>query len=117
MVKAGLRERWASIGHTVLYGAYLQRNDMFNEDIISPALGFEATSTETREWQVGVVQEIDAAAMSLWLQYDHFDASASGCATVGGFEGGAGPAGSCNGPAAASFDKMQLVKFGGLINF
>ena len=65
-----------------------------------------------------MVQEIDAAAMSMWVQYDNFQASASGCASVGGFEGGAGPNGTCNGPTnGVGLDHMQLVKFGGLINF
>ena len=106
------------LGHTVLYGSYAQRNDMFNEAQIAVAVpGVVLTSSETREWSAGVVQEIDAAAMSVYLQYDHFDADASGCTSVGGFNGGAGPAGSCNGPGSQSADSMQLVKFGGLINF
>ncbi len=120
MVKAGLRERWHPLGHTVLYGAYAERNDMFNEDILEAPTGtipFDTTSTQIREWSLGVVQEIDAAAMSLWVQYDHFDAGISGCTSVGGFEGGAGAAGTCNGPASLSLDSFQLVKFGGLINF
>ena len=29
-LKAGLRERWTQLGHTVPYGFYDQRNDMFN---------------------------------------------------------------------------------------
>ena len=31
MVKGGLRERWNPLGHTVLYGAYAQRNDMISD--------------------------------------------------------------------------------------
>ncbi len=81
MVKGGLRERWTSLGHTVLYGSYAQRNDMF-DDRSRDWLAFDRDnwrcrcrhSTETREWSLGAVQEIDAAAMSLWVQYDHFDA-------------------------------------------
>lgn len=77
-----------------------------------------AESSEVREWSLGVVQEIDAAAMSLWVQYDHFDASGSGCTfgfnasdtgcvVVPGFET----------IAKSSLDSEQIVKFGGLINF
>ena len=32
-VKAGLRERWTSLGHTVLYGFYGQRNDMIGAGV------------------------------------------------------------------------------------
>ena len=32
---------------------------------------------EVRQWGVGAVQEIDAAAMSLWLSYRHFSTDAS----------------------------------------
>ncbi len=34
------------------------------------------------QWGVGVVQEIDAAAMSLWLSYNHFDGSFTGRPTT-----------------------------------
>ncbi len=48
------------------------------------------------------MQEIDAAAMSLWLQYDHFDGSVSDDDATG---------------TVNSLDSFQLVKFGALINF
>ena len=106
MVKAGLRERWHPMGHTVLYGSYAQRNDMFADGVVNGDIfgggqpgGFGTSSllapckgggiandchvdvnhTELNEWSIGVVQEIDAAAMSMWVQYDHFDITASGC--------------------------------------
>ncbi len=125
MVKAGVRERWHPLGHTVLYGSYAQRNDMYDEDVVDDAL-FAAgvigangvtTGSETREWAIGVVQEIDAAAMSMWLQYDHITGSTSGCgAGVGGFNV-AGAAGTCFNPGSISFDANQVLKFGALINF
>ena len=33
--------------------------------------------SELNEWSLGVVQEIDAAAMSVWLQYDNFSGHVS----------------------------------------
>ena len=39
IVKAGLRERWTSLGHTVLYGFYAQRNDMFDNGVVGGATG------------------------------------------------------------------------------
>ena len=49
---------------------------------------------------VGVVQEIDAAAMSVWLSYRNLDANTTD------FTG-----------AHTNFDNFQYVKFGALINF
>ncbi len=34
-VKGGLRERWTSLGHTVLYGFYGQRDDMIGEAAVA----------------------------------------------------------------------------------
>ena len=62
-IKAGIRTRLSSLGHTVLYGEYGEKNDMMD------SLRFQAgvTDSNIRQFGVGVVQEIDAAAMSVWL--------------------------------------------------
>ena len=54
-------------------------------------------------WGLGVVQEIDAAAMSIWLSYRHFegDFDLNGAAAGGAFD----------------LDDFQYVKAGALINF
>lgn len=73
-LKAGLRQKFVPLGHTVLYGEYGQRNDMYH-----PALtAFGVTGSELTQWGLGAVQEIDAAAMSLWLNYKNYDPSFSG---------------------------------------
>jgi len=81
-VKVGLRERWSPLGHTVLYGEH----EKFNND---------AGDAEVDLWGVGVVQEIDAAAMSVWLSYRN----------LSGEQGG------------VDVDDFQYVKAGALINF
>ena len=65
-------------------GPMTERNDMFNAGCLGRSNVWSSRRHKhpDREWSIGVVQEIDAAAMSLWVQYDHFDASASGCAKV-----------------------------------
>ncbi len=57
-VKGGIRQHWNSLGHTVLYGEYLSGEDG----------GFNAGS-QLDVWGLGAVQEVDAAAMSVWLKY------------------------------------------------
>ncbi|MES0385082.1 MAG: porin [Hyphomicrobium sp.] len=110
-VKAGLRRRWHPLGHTVLYGEY-QR---WNQDALrayginsggggNTCSGFFAECTaETDMWGLGVVQEIDAAAMSMWLSYRHFQADIND--VRGGNRG------------SVSVQDFQYVKFGALINF
>jgi hypothetical protein len=87
-VKGGLRERWTPLGHTVLYGEYLHGENPGN---------VFGTPTEGDLWGLGVVQEIDAAAMSLWVSYRHL----SGEETDSGTD----------------IDDFQYVKAGALINF
>lgn len=106
-LKAGLRRKWNTLGHTVLFGEYAQRDDMYSADLLDASNGnpFDSNQTadsEMRQWGLGVVQEIDAAAMSMWLVYRNFDAEITG--------NGAGG-------RKIDFDEMHIVKFGALINF
>ncbi len=101
-LKAGIRQRWSALGHTVLYAEYGNRNDMFN----AAALGPEVVGSELKQWGLGVVQEIDAAAMSIWLAYRNFEAEIDCTA----------PSAICLAPTT-TFDEMHVVKFGALINF
>ncbi|MBN8911223.1 MAG: hypothetical protein J0H65_04020 [Rhizobiales bacterium] len=95
-VKAGIRQKWTPLGATVLYGEYSERNDMYHPDLSS----FGVTGSNLTQWGLGVVQEIDAAAMSLWLTYKNYDAS---------FE---------NGPAAITgLDDIDVVAAGAMISF
>jgi predicted porin len=82
--KGGLRERWSPLGHTVLYGEYEFVDDAFGN-----------VGGDFDLWGVGAVQEIDAAAMSVWLSYR----SVEGDNAVGGT------------------GEFQYVKGGALINF
>ncbi len=94
-VKAGIRQRWTPLGHTVLYGEYGRHNDQ-----LSPvAIGAGVTSAELNRWGVGVVQEIDAAAMSVWLKYRQFEGEEN------------------FGAVSVDLDKLHMVTFGALISF
>ena len=83
--KAGLRQRWTPLGHTVLYGEY-----QFVEDAYGVAGG------EFDLWGLGAVQEIDNAAMSMWIKYRDIETS---------------------GAAAGVPTEFQLFQAGALINF
>ncbi len=105
--KAGLRERWTPLGHTVLYGEYLDNNNGGNFAVCG--FGTVAANNcnavydnDLHVWGLGVVQEIDAAAMSLWLSYRHLSYDDNFFQTFG---------------VAQNYEDFQYVKFGGLINF
>ena len=99
-LKAGVRTNLNSWGSTVFYGEYGQDNDMFSgltggavfsgvTDIcdgftgtggnidnacIANAGAVDATGSTFRRFGFGVVQEIDAASMALWLKYKNYSA-------------------------------------------
>jgi len=107
-VKGGLRERWSALGHTVLYGEYENNQSTgaaFVQNCLGPAAGAAAvagcfnnaeTSSDFDLWGLGVVQEIDAAAMSLWVSYRHLEYDDN---------------------SAANYEDFDYVKAGALINF
>jgi hypothetical protein len=102
-IKGGIRQRWNPLGHTVLYGEYERAENNLGATInaLGPdglPIGTFGTADETsvRMWGLGVVQEIDAAAMSVWLKYRNLDASTDGVIDA---------------------DNFNEVTFGALINF
>jgi hypothetical protein len=84
--KVGLRERWTPLGHTVLYGEYEQVSN-----------AYQVSDGDFNLWGLGVVQEIDAAAMSVWLSYRDIEAD--------------------DGVVAGGTGQFQYIKAGALINF
>lgn len=87
--KAGLRQRWTPLGHTVLYGEYMEGDN-------------DANNGDVELWGLGVVQEVDAAAMSFWLTYRNIQADAD--------------LNPLDGVGRGSLD-LDMVKAGALINF
>ncbi len=106
-VKAGIRQRWHPLGHTVLYGEYQQNDDggVLNfapaTTCVDPTVCTGPTASESHWWGAGVVQEIDAAAMSIWLRWRQTSYDDNS------FDNG----------VAITYDDLQEITFGGLINF
>ncbi len=93
-VKGGIRRQWMPLGHTVLYG----EAGTYIDQMGPVALSAGATSSEFTRWGLGVVQEIDAASMSIWLKYREHTAEVTGFAPAG-------------------IDDFRYVSTGALINF
>jgi predicted porin len=76
------RNWWDGVGATVLYGEYYQYNDMYGlgnvflaGNAMTNCASGNCTITESQvdRWGVGVVQEVDAAAMHLFARWQHMD--------------------------------------------
>jgi Gram-negative porin len=102
-VKAGIKRAWTPAGATVLFGEWGQYNDQFtglcgnpfgddgNACIVNVPTAINADGTafttatsvndsEVTRWGVGVVQEIDSAAMHLFARWQHLELDLSGVA-------------------------------------
>ena len=74
-LKAGLSQKYFALGQTHIYGEYGMNEDAFRfGSTINAVL---VRDSEATRWGVGVVQEIDAAAMSLWAKWRHHDLDAT----------------------------------------
>ncbi|HET7155650.1 MAG TPA: porin [Hyphomicrobiaceae bacterium] len=84
LVQAGITKNWFGLGNTSFYGEYGEATDFIRSGPAaagggSPAApNFVNASSEVNFWGIGVVQQIDAAAMELYLGWRRFDTSVSG---------------------------------------
>jgi hypothetical protein len=75
-LNGGIAKNWTGLGNTVLYGEYARVNNALDNFNVSDAT-FVADA-ESTVWGLGVVQNIDAAAMELFLSYKNFSADVPG---------------------------------------
>ena len=94
-VKAGIRKKWSRLGATIVYGDAGQYIDQIGPG----ALALGVTSSELAQFGGGVVQEIDAASLSVWLKYREQSADISGTASVG------------------ALDELRAISTGALLSF
>lgn len=82
-VQAGIEKKWFSLGKTTLYGEYFRHEGGANDREADAALvgagnaDFFIQSSEVDMFGLGVIQGIEAAAMSVYLTYRHFEADAT----------------------------------------
>jgi len=80
-VKPFIKRTWNPLGATVLYGEYYQYNDFYGLANAGAGIGgflpncpsgsCQITDTQVDRWGLGVVQEVDAAAMHLYARWQH----------------------------------------------
>ncbi|MGL4396980.1 MAG: porin [Hyphomicrobium sp.] len=94
-LKGGIRQKWTALGATIVYGDYVEYDDQLGP----AALAAGATSSTLRRYGGGIAQELDAAAMTVYLKYHHITGDVTGA------------------PALSDLEDADFISFGGLINF
>jgi predicted porin len=69
-LRAGIAKNWLGVGNTVLYGEYNYFDNNANSKVSSEV------------WGLGVIQNIDAAAMELFLSYKNYSVDTDSAATA-----------------------------------
>jgi predicted porin len=77
--KGGIRRNWTPLGATIIYGDYGQYSDQLDPG----ALALGATSSTFRRYGGGIAQEIDSAAMTVYVKYQRYDADVAGLSAIG----------------------------------
>lgn len=79
-LKAGVRLKLASFGATIPYAEYLHATD--SAFVVNQVTGGRVIDgSDTTFWGFGAVQEVDAAALSLWLRYREHEVDVPGVQT------------------------------------
>jgi len=128
-MKAGIRRTFTPVGATVIFGQYGQYEDQFaglaGADLCSgglnpnvgtgvPNTGVCATNSavfvtgsQVQRYGVGVVQEIDSAAMHLFFNWEHLNLDADLVGVNGGNYRN----------VSQSFEDLDMFQVGGVISF
>jgi hypothetical protein len=100
-IQPGIAQKWLPLGKTTIFGQYRHDDPGSN-----PGKTVDANITF---WQGGVVQNIDSAAMDLYVIYQHADGTVTGNSATQTAK--AAPDG------ITSIDPFQEIIAGGKINF
>ena len=88
-IAGGLRKNWFGLGDTSIYGEYSRMNDQVNGtalNLLTPSGAGSNFSVVTdsgiTKWGIGVIQNIDKAATTMFLSYHDYAPEAKGCTGV-----------------------------------
>ena len=123
-VQAGIEKNFTGLGNTTIYGEYykgeagagLSSGNVRNLAIFFPDSGFDEifmTSSTLEVWGFGLVQQIDAAAMDLYIGFRNY----SGDANLLGLELSEGGDVVDRARRKVDFDDFQAVFAGAMIRF
>jgi hypothetical protein len=136
-IKAGIKRAWMPAGATVIFGEYGRYEDQFaglcgipfgddgNACIFNLATGVNnngtailtptsITGSEVDRWGVGIVQEVDSAAMHLFARWQHLEVDIHGVQAFVDDEGDLVTDGT---RVKGSFEDLDIFQVGGVIFF
>jgi len=135
-MKAGIKRTFTPVGATVIFGQYGEYHDQFaglaganlcggvlnasgvNSGACAKNVNVFVTGAEVQRYGVGIVQEIDSAAMHLFLNFEHLNLDISlfgdglgycnykGCSGTGKFRG-----------VSQGYEDLDMFQIGGVIFF
>ncbi|MFN3869210.1 MAG: porin [Hyphomicrobiaceae bacterium] len=101
-VQAGIEQKFFPLGKTTIFGEYQQWDIGAQNTLASNVAGDAASrSGELTMWGIGLNQNIEAAAMDLYIRYNNFDAETTSLVTG----------------TTRGYDTFQSVIMGGRIQF
>jgi hypothetical protein len=71
-VQVGIGQKWSSLGKTTFWGQYQESNNGYRNvdvDLVPGDAGDHVDSVDGKIWSFGINQQIDAAAMELYVTY------------------------------------------------
>jgi hypothetical protein len=122
LVQAGIAKNWFGIGNTALYGEYGKATGWgastdpsgrtFTNDGLTAVNG--VIDTDLTIWGVGITQNVDAAASTLYLGYRNFDADITCRSTLTNCGGAGSAAGTVN---KLDTETTHVVAGGAIVRF
>jgi Gram-negative porin len=90
MIQGGITKNWFGMGNTSLYAEYGEATDFIKSGLnvaasigtVQVTTGFPTASSDSDFFGLGVVQQIDAAAMEVFLGWRRFDTTVTGHPTA-----------------------------------
>lgn len=87
-VSGGIRQKWLPIGATSIYAEYARSEDALTglNVAVTSAIGGDidyVTKSTMDLWGIGLVQQVRAAQMDVYLSYRHLDATVQGFESTG----------------------------------
>ena len=84
MIQGGITKNWFGLGNTSFYGEYGNAEDYIKSGAAGVVAGLPAASSEVDFYGIGVVQQIDAAAMEVFLGWRRFETDVTGAGAGSG---------------------------------
>lgn len=77
LIQAGIEQKWTDLGKTTIFGGY-QHRDAGRSVVPAAAIVTVLPDTEVEMFEIGLNQQVSAAAMDFYLHYKHYEPEVAG---------------------------------------